>query len=102
MYDILLGLVTAYYVTYYIYPTKCGEYPIICPTIKPFIHNGLIILPVKHNKAIHIHHWIIACLLLLIFVYFDYSGFAVGFALGFFLHGISYSDCFEFVCNNPY
>ena len=102
MNNILIGLIIAYTVTTYLYPLKCGEYPVICPTVKPLIHNGLIKIPITSKKAIHVHHWIIACIAMFVMVYIHMSDIAIGIAIGFFIHGLGYSDCFDLICENPY
>ena len=84
-----------------ILPTKAGAAPRIAPTVPPIIYQGMIILPYTQQKAIHIHHWIIYFFIAILTWY--YQAFLVmGFSIGAFVHGFSYKDSLEFLCNNPY
>jgi membrane protein CcdC involved in cytochrome C biogenesis len=75
-----------------------GEPPRIGPTLYPVLYNGMVIIPVSANTAVHIHHWM---LLLPLTAQSEFQ-VARGFALGMVYQGLLYKDRFNIVENNPY
>jgi hypothetical protein len=62
----------------------------------------MLIIPLNTFKAIHIHHWIIYLLILLLQLFIYIPSIICGFSFGLYCQGLTYNDCFNFICNNPY
>lgn len=94
------GLIVAIIYSILLLPNKVGDPPSFNPTIFPLIYNGMIIIPLNKEKAIHLHHWILAFFICL--YYYKNNNFAFGFGLGLLFQGLSYSDSYKIICDNPY
>ena len=62
IYGIIIGILYSIFIL----PNTSKEKPKINITIYPFLHNGMIIIPIDKNIALHIHHWIIYLLILIL------------------------------------
>ena len=98
----LFGLLTAFVYTYLILPKNCGTDPSIKMTIYPFFYNGMIIIPIDENNALHIHHWLIFSIICFSSIIFNIPTLLLGISLGLSIQGLFYNDCFDFICDNPY
>ena len=95
--SVLFGLGLSVLYSIYILSPKEGSIPRISMTVEPVLYKGRIIIPFG-ERAIHIHHWIIYMLLLLIVQ----TKWVWYFCVGMFIQGLTYKDRFEFVEHNPY
>ena len=66
MFKILFGLILAFIYSKMILPKKEGMPTNLNLTLCPVIYKGMIIIKINKNKAIHIHHWFIYLLILII------------------------------------
>ena len=64
---LLIGLIISIIYSILVLPEKCGFNPKLSFTLYPLISKGMVIIPISKEKAIHIHHWIIAALIILFF-----------------------------------
>jgi len=98
----LCGLFISSLYSYWILPPKEGGEPTLKYTLFPLLYKSMIIIPLNHNKAIHIHHWVIYWLIFCLSLVITTPTIITGFSIGLFIQGIQYKDSFQFVCNNPY
>ena len=99
MVQFILGFLLALVYSYFIFPKKVGQPPRISPTIYPILYKGMIILPF-FNKAIHLHHWILGLIACIYF--YKKNMFIFSFSLVILIQGLSYSDFYIIVRDNPY
>ena len=99
---IIIGLVISYIYSRIILPTDNGSVPIFKPTIYPLLYNGMIIIPYNNVDAVHLHHWLFYFFICIISIFVYVPHIIIGFSFGLFMQGLSYDDCFNFVCVNPY
>ena len=104
MYDVILGFLFGLIYCYYMYPKKNKEYPKICPTVKNFIYKGSFVIPINKKKALHVHHWIIFIMILILYYIINNDIPLLIFALSIcmILQGLCYRDCFNIIRKNPY
>ena len=102
MYDILRGLIVAYCYSQLVLPADCGTSPTICPTIHNYVYKGSIVVSINNETAIHVHHWMICIAICLFYIFYDISTFMLSFCVGMSIQGLSYADCFDIICPNPY
>ena len=95
--SVLFGLGLSVLYSIYILSPKEGSIPRIPMTVAPVLYKGRIIIPFG-ERAIHIHHWIIYLLLLLIIQ----TKLVWYFCLGMFIQGLTYKDRFDVIERNPY
>lgn len=96
-----IGLIIGYIYTLIVLPKKENNYPNIKLTVYPIFYKGNVIIPYK-NKAVHIHHWIIYLLIIIINYLFIFNDILYGFAFFLLCHGLTYHDRFNLICKNPY
>ena len=111
IYMFIYGLLLSLIYIYFILPRNEGGIPIINPTIKPFLYNGMFIVKINDGYAIHIHHWIL-CLILICIIYYinikkyktisKYKNVIIGFLTGLTIQGLTYKDRFKILIENPY
>lgn len=97
---LVIGILMAVVFSYIFLPTHAGGYPLIHPTVYPVMSNGMIFIPINKNKAIHLHHWLIA--LLLCTYFYNKNQYIFGFLIGICIQGLTYSDWNTFIAPNPY
>ena len=96
MHQFFIGTSLAWIYLYYILNNKSGTLPkYIRPSIHGILENGHIII-----KGLHIHHWIIFSVILLIILILNLVCgsqylFLFGITLTFIYHGLGYDDCFN-------
>ena len=100
MLEELLGLLCSAAYSYFILPSKTGDNPKLRYTVYPIMYDGMIIIPISKDKAVHIHHWIIYFPLVLL-RHYTYN-ILWGFSLGLTLQGLIYDDAFSLITENPY
>ena len=89
--------------SYLFLPVKCGDNPSIKITKYPILYNSMIIIPINSEKALHIHHWLIYSIIILLSgLFFKIPDIITSFSLGLVFQGLLYDDCFDFLCENPY
>lgn len=95
--SIIIGLGLSLLYSNYVLSQGEGSIPRINITLKPILYKGMLIIPFRQH-AIHIHHWIIYMLLLLVIqtIWVWY------FCFGMFLQGLTYKDRFKLIEHNPY
>ena len=98
----LLGIILGLIYIYLVYPKDNGDSPYIKSTLYPIFYKGMIIIPYNNTNAIHIQHWIISLLILIIFILYKQIHIVIGFFLVLCIQGLTYNDRFNFICNNPY
>ena len=97
-----IGITNSLLYSYFILPMKKNTPPKINPTIYPIMYQGMIILPYTNKKAIHIHHWILYCIICFSYCFYNIPIIVIGFSSGLFIQGLTYNDRFSFICENPY
>ena len=104
MKKILYGLILAFIYSKMILPKKEGMPTNLNLTLCPVIYKGMVIIKINKNKAIHIHHWFIYLLILIInnFLKNKLPDIFIGFCYGMIIQGLSYKDRYNFICTNPY
>jgi hypothetical protein len=96
----IIGLGLALLYSIYGLPSKEGGIPVLSTTIEPFLYKGMIIIPYNNKHAIHIHHWIIYGILLLILPsHFVCTWY---FCFGMVIQGLTYNDRLSLLVSNPY
>ena len=87
----------------YMFPASTpGEIPAVSCMIPALcVHNGMIIVPVGHGRALHIHHWMVYAAVLLVAARAGF-GRCIGFAFVLVVHGHSYGDAFSVWVPSPY
>ena len=91
--NILIGLSLSIIYTCLILPKKEGDIPKIQPTIYPIVCKGMIHIPISKERILHLHHWII-CLIILIIFYNKLNLILIGFLVGLCIQGLQYKDSF--------
>lgn len=102
MLKIIIGMIIAYGYSLLFLPNKEYLEPKINPTIYPLLYKGMFIIPYNNLYAIHLHHWVLCYIILIISLFVYIPRIIIGFVIGLFIQGIIYKDCFQFICNNPY
>ena len=102
MYLLFIGIIISIIFCLLILPRKEGFKPKINPTFYPILYDGMIIIPIDDNKAIHLHHWVIYLIIFLLSFVIYIPQIIIGYSIGLIINGISYKDRFEFICENPY
>lgn len=97
-----LGIGLSIIYSYFILPKKSGSNPSIKITLYPILYNGMVIIPFNHDKAIHLHHWIIYLFICISSFFINIPIIIIGFSAGLFIQGITYNDSLNIICNNPY
>lgn len=97
-----IGLLASVIYIYLILPKKCGTSPSIKMTIYPFLYDGMVIIPINNNCALHIHHWLIFSLICFSSIILNIPTLLLGFSLGLSVQGLLYKDWSDFICENPY
>lgn len=114
----ILGVLIGILYAYVMFPGGVGDPP-SAPwmTWYPILYQGMIILPISAERALHIHHWMvylpvaIACLMLTNVLMSPNDEHAIGililllifgFSTRMTLHGLSYKDRFSVITDNPY
>lgn len=83
-------------------PVRTGETPAIKPTFYPVMFQGMIVVPVTRNTAVHVHHWVIYSALLL-FCREILGPLGFGFCLTLAVQGfVTYQDRLQFMQKNPW
>lgn len=98
IYGIIIGILYSIFIL----PNTSKDKPNINITIYPFLYDGMVIVPINKKKAIHVHHWIIYLLILLLSFFINIPEIIIGFSLFLFIQGICYNDRFEIIRKNPY
>ena len=98
MSEFILGFLLALVYSYLVFPKKEGYPPRISPTIYPIFYKGMIIIPFL-KKAIHVHHWILA---LISCIYYRNNVLIFSFSIVLLIQGLSYSDYYKIIRDNPY
>ncbi len=99
---IIIGLLIALCYSIFFLPRETGYLPRINPTIFPILYNGMVVIPISNNKALHVHHWIIYLSLLILLYCIKSFGILFGIVLGLFIQGLLYKDSFNIIEKNPY
>ena len=89
----ITGLLLAFLYSILLLPAHAGHSTNLNVTIPPIIYKGMIIIPISKQHYIHLHHWIIFLTVLLFWRHLH--PIVIGFSLGLFIQGISYSDAFH-------
>ncbi len=94
----LVGLVISIIYCIIILPEKSGCKPNLTFNLFPIIYDGMLIIPISDKKALHIHHWIIASLIILFFnkylvTILWFFGFLAGIKVNSYI-----SSIFSFIC----
>ena len=101
--DLLRGIILAYCFTKLIYPSESKGIPLIYPTINHLFYKGSCVVSLNKKTAVHLHHWILSSICMICILLFKKKQMIVhGFLLGMIIHGLSYDDRFEIICENPY
>lgn len=97
-----IGLIVASVYCMLVY-RKAKEPPNFQLSQYPILYRGMIMIPID-NKAIHIHHWLFFVFVTawLLRSNVPYRTYWIGFAMGLIVQGLLYSDCFEFIIDNPW
>lgn len=95
-----LGLAIVYAII--VLPRNEGESPLIRPNIHGLMWKGMIIIPVSEMYAIHLHHWMIYCVIFFGCVLLNKFHFVMGFSMGLMIQGLMYHDSFILFCDNPF
>ena len=96
----MIGLCVALAYSIIVLPSKNGDSPKISLTIEPILYNGMLIIPISEDQALHLHHWIVyACFLP--FVNFIPVAFWT-FCLILTVQGLFYDDAFKIFVKNPW
>lgn len=101
MFFAILGILLSIAYAQVILPRNTGEKPKLSLTIWPFFYQGMVIVPMSHEKAVHIHHWIIYALFLLL-LYNKLNTCLRFFCFGLMVQGLMYKDAFCLLEKNPY
>ena len=96
------GIILAYLYSLFVLPNNENCTPKLSPTIYPILYKGMIFIPYNDNVCIHVQHWVIYLIILILSFFIHISNILLGFCLGLFTHGLLYKDCYNFLCNNPY
>ena len=99
---VILGLFFSFIYSIYVLPKKEGFEPSLNPTVYPILYKGMVIIPYSKENAIHLHHWVIYCVICILSIFMYIPDLIIGFSLGLFLQGITYNDSLHFICKNPY
>lgn len=82
-------------------PPKVGRF-----TQKPVIFNGSLVIKLGKSSAVHLHHWTLCFVVLLLLAWLAPLNAVTILVAGFFLtlmiQGLLYPDCFAFLVPNPY
>jgi len=70
-------------------------------TLRPVMYKSMLIIPISHDRALHIHHWIFYSILLIFGWNYLHSSI-IGFSTALIMNGLSYGDRFEILTDNPY
>jgi hypothetical protein len=76
-------------------------------TFYPFMYEGKIAIPISDDQILHVHHWIIYLILIILilslkrFLSDQVYYILLGFAATMVIQGLSYSDCFDFIEKRP-
>jgi ABC-type phosphate transport system permease subunit len=97
-----LGIFISIMYSVYCLPASSGEVPLLNFTLYPVFHNGMIIVPLDSRLAIHLHHWLIYLTFFAVGTVASIPTILLGFFAGQIIQGLSYGDCFQFICDNPY
>ena len=100
--EYIYGIIIGILYSIFILPNNSKKNPNIDITIYPFLYSGMVIVPINKKKAVHIHHWIIYLLILLLSFFINIPEIIIGFSLFLFIQGICYNDRFEVIRKNPY
>jgi hypothetical protein len=100
---VLLGVVWCKLV----YPTHEGRaVKVFRRTWPPVVYEGSVILELWKTRALHVHHWVVALLLVVVLLAtaptHPVSVLALFFFLVVFVQGTAYSDWLKFVVESPY
>jgi hypothetical protein len=99
--DIIIGILLSILYIYLILPRKEGGIPLIKFTLYPIIYKGMIHIPINKEKILHIHHWII-CALCLILFYNKLNKIIIIFLITLLIQGLLYKDSFIILKKNNY
>ncbi len=107
MKNYFLGLLIALIYTISVLPKKHNRIPNINFTLYPMVYKGMIYIPIDNEHAIHVHHWLINLIILIIGLMFKIQKtkigkIVIGIMVGLFLQGISYKDSLKFKTSNPF
>lgn len=106
MKSFILGFFLSIIYSLILLPRRSGNPPKMNITIYPILYNGMIIIPISKNKAIHLHHWIfLSIVVLFLKKYFKNKNLLeilIGFFLGLIIQGLTYNDAYDFIIKNPY
>ena len=76
-------------------------------TFYPFMYEGKIAIPISDDQILHVHHWIIYLILIILilslkrFLSDQVYYILLGFTATMVIQGLSYSDCFDFIEKRP-
>lgn len=98
MYNKIIGIILSILYSKIILPKEENNIPKINFTLYPIIENGMIIISIPYltKYKIHIHHWLIYLLIIIIF-YNKLNDIIYYFCLGLIIQGLSYKDAFTFI-----
>lgn len=102
MINVIIGLLIALFYSMFFLPKKTGYLPRINPTLYPILYNGMILIPLSKERALHVHHWIIYLILLILLYFLKSFGIIFGIVLGLFIQGLLYKDSFNIIEKNLY
>ena len=94
---IFIGILLGVIYTFCILPRKTNDNPKIKLNFKPFIKNGMFIMPINKKYYFHLHHWIIFYISLLFLKYKYYNNIILGFSLVMIFQGTLYNDFLKFI-----
>jgi hypothetical protein len=95
----LLGFWLGVLYTSRVLPETPGDYPMYQFTAWPVLYRGMVVVPLSQHRALHVHHWTITLVMLLLF---DLPKILGGFCLCLTLQGLRYRDRFRFIETNPF
>ena len=98
----ILGIIISIIYSKIFLPKQAGGNPTPNPTCYPFLYRGMFIIPYSKEKALHIHHWILFTICFLVSLIIPGSDWFMWFSLGMLIQGLTYPDCFDIICPNPY
>ena len=99
--DTIIGIFLSVLYIYLILPRKEGGIPRIKFKMYPIIYKGMIHIPINKEKILHIHHWII-CGIFLILFYNKLNKTIMTILFSLLIQGLLYKDSFIILKKNNY
>lgn len=97
----ILGILSSLFYSIYCLGDT-GDIPVIKPSLYPIMYKGMLIIPMNTRIALHIHHWMVYVIILFCSRFQSIPSIIIGFSGGMIVQGLSYSDCFYVICENPW